>query len=184
MLQAILIGNVGADAKTLEKDGRQFTTFRVAHNDTWTDQAGQQHTSTQWVDCIMNDRPKVAEFIKQGQTVFVIGNAKTRIYSSEKDRCMKASITINVSRVELIGSNPDAVPTRLYDIDGAQHYVQKFFHTDVANQKLMSQRGAQFNVDANGWVSPQQQPVSSAPVDNDSNNDQIDRSADDAPAFN
>ena len=33
MLQAFLIGNVGADAQLQAKDGRKFTTFRVAHND-------------------------------------------------------------------------------------------------------------------------------------------------------
>ena len=41
MLQTTVIGNVGADAQVNNKDGREFVTFRVAHNDTWTDQAGQ-----------------------------------------------------------------------------------------------------------------------------------------------
>ena len=49
MLQAFLIGNVGADAQLQAKDGRKFTTFRVAHNDVWTDQAGQEHRTSIWV---------------------------------------------------------------------------------------------------------------------------------------
>ena len=44
MLQTTVIGNVGADALFQSKDGRDFVTFRVAHNDVWTDQAGQQHS--------------------------------------------------------------------------------------------------------------------------------------------
>lgn len=156
MLQAILIGNVGADATYQEKDGRKFTTFRVAHNDRWTDQAGQTHNNTTWVDCILNDHPKVAEFLKQGTQVAIIGNVSLRVFSSEKDRCMKAGMTINVRNVELLGGQTDPVPARLYDANGLQHDVNKFYHTNVASTQLMSQRGAQFAVDANGWVSPVQ----------------------------
>ena len=44
MLQTIAIGNVGAEPKFNNKDGKEFITFRIAHNDSWTDQAGNQHT--------------------------------------------------------------------------------------------------------------------------------------------
>lgn len=157
MLQAILIGNVGANAEYQEKDGRKFTTFRVAHNDRWTDQAGQTHNNTVWVDCIMNDHPNVAQYLKQGTQVAIIGNVSLRVYSSQKDRCMKAGITINVRNVELLGGQTDPVPTRLYDQQGLQHDVTKFYHTNVASTQLMSQRGEQFAVDENGWVSPVKQ---------------------------
>lgn len=154
MLQAIIIGNVGADAQLQSKDGRDFTTFRVAHNDSWTDQAGQQHTSSIWVDCIMSGHAKVAEYIRQGTTVCVMGTVSLRVYSSEKDRCMKCGMTINVRSVELIGSRPDAVPSRLYDAQGAQHNVQKYYLTDVKSCKLRNMRSDIFDVDASGWVTP------------------------------
>ena len=89
MLQAILIGNIGADAKVNVKDGSEFTTFRVAHNDTWTDANGTQHSNTLWVDCIINGKPNVVEFLKQGTQVAIMGNVTLRTYSSEKDRCIK-----------------------------------------------------------------------------------------------
>ena len=89
MLQAILIGNIGADAKVNVKDGSEFTTFRVAHNDTWTDANGTQHSNTLWVDCIMNGKPNVVEYLKQGTQVAIMGNVTLRTYSSEKDRCIK-----------------------------------------------------------------------------------------------
>ena len=183
MLQAILIGNVGADAQLKEQDGSKFTTFRVAHNDTWTDDAGQQHSTTTWIDCTMNDHPKVAQYIKQGQQVFITGTLKTRVYSSEKDRCMKAGIQIRVQRIELLGGASDAVPNRLYDKDGAQHDVKKYFLTDVKSTTLMSQRGSSFAVDANGWVNPQ--PITPQNSPNAEKNDaaEPDRSADGAPAF-
>lgn len=162
MLIATLVGNVGADAQKKTADGRNFTTFRVAHNDDWTDQAGQRHSSTIWVDCVMNDHPKVADFIKQGTMVAVTGTIKTRIYSSEKDRCMKAGITINVRNVELLGGSSDEVPRRLYDANGVQHDVKKAFYSDVKACQLQSQRGSRFNVDANGWITPIQEPATPA----------------------
>ena len=155
MLQTTVIGNVGADAQFNSKDGRDFVTFRVAHNDVWTDQAGQQHSSTIWVDCIMNGKPKVAEFIKAGTQVFVSGRTSVRVYSSEKDRCMKAGITINVDSVQLLGGINDEVPRRLYDDHGAQHDVKKWYLTDVKSTTLKNVKGDVFKVDANGWVSPQ-----------------------------
>lgn len=154
MLQTTVIGNVGADAQFQSKDGRDFITFRVAHNDVWTDQAGKQHSSTIWVDCIMNGKPKVAEFIKAGTQVFISGRTSVRVYSSEKDRCMKAGITINVDSVQLIGGINDVVPRRLYDQSGSQHDVKKWYLTDVKSTTLKNVKGDEFLVDSNGWVSP------------------------------
>ena len=184
MLQTIAIGNVGAEPKYNNKDGKEFVTFRIAHNDAWTDQAGNQHTSTIWIDCIMNGKPKVAEFLKPGTMVFVMGNVTLRVYSSEKDRCMKAGMTINVSRIELLGGSSDDVPTRLYDKDGVQHNVSKYYLTDVKSTTLMSQRGRRFVVNDGGWVAPEDILTNSAadgsPISNDN---EPDRNSDDAPAF-
>ena len=154
MLQTTVIGNVGADAQVNNKDGQEFVTFRVAHNDSWTDQAGQQHSNTIWVDCIMNGHPKVADFIKAGTQVVCIGRTSLRVYSSEKDRCMKAGIQIKVDSVQLLGGASDEVPRRLYDANGAQHDVKKWYLTDVKDTELLNVRGDHFKVDANGWVSP------------------------------
>lgn len=154
MLQTTVIGNVGADAQVNKKDGREFVTFRVAHNDSWTDQAGQQHSNTIWVDCIMNGHPKVADFIKAGTQVVCIGRTSLRVYSSQKDRCMKAGMTINVESVQLLGGITDDVPRRLYDNNGVQHDVYKLYITDVKSTTLMNARGEQFEVNKKGFVLP------------------------------
>lgn len=180
MLQATVIGNVGADAQVQNKDGREFVTWRVAHNDTWTDQSGQQHSNTIWVDCIMNGKPKVAEFIKAGTQVVCIGRVQLRTYSSAKDRCIKAGMQIQVESIQLLGGSSDEVPRRLYDDHGVQHDVKKWYLTDVKSTTLMSQRGDQFAVDANGWVSPYQPTQAPAP---DATTDEPNRAADGAPAF-
>lgn len=159
MLQAIVIGNVGADAQVQNKDGREFVTFRVAHNDQWTDQAGTQHSNTVWVDCIMNGRPNVAQFIKAGTQVVCHGNLSLRVYSSAKDRCMKAGAQINVTNVQLLGGSVDDVPRRLYDQSGVQHDVRKAYYSDVKDCALVSSRGEQFVVDKNGWITKVQGPT-------------------------
>ena len=184
MLIATLVGNVGADAIKKTADGRNFTTFRVAHNDDWTDQAGQRHQSTMWIDCVLNDHPKVADFIKAGTMVAVTGTIKTRVYSSEKDRCMKAGITISVRSIELLGGSSDEVPRRLYDANGVQHEVKKAFYSDVKDCTLLSQRGSHFHVDDKGWITPvQESPAPQSSANGSTNQPQEYGNGPDAKAF-
>lgn len=166
MLQITAIGHVGSDAEKKDQNGKKFTTFRIAHNDTWTDDAGNAHSNTMWIDCILNDHPKVAEFIKAGTQVAVTGSVSLRVYSSQKDRCMKAGLTIKIRNIELLGGSTDAVPSRLYTNDGVQIDVKKFYNANVANAQLMSQRGQQFKTDEYGWVSEVKDNNTATPADN------------------
>ena len=167
MLQITVIGHVGSDAEKKDQNGKKFTTFRIAHNDTWTDDAGNAHSNTMWIDCILNDHPKVAEFIKAGTQVAVTGSISLRIYSSQKDRCMKAGLTIKVRNIELLGGSTDAVPSRLYTNDGVQVDVKKFYNANVANAQLMSQRGQIYKTDEYGWVSEIKEDATTTPAAND-----------------
>lgn len=161
MLQAIVCGYLGADAVTKNENGREFTSFRVAHSDRWTDANGNPQESTTWVDVILNGRPKVTEFLKAGTLVYVSGHTRLRCYSSEKARGFVAGMTISAVHIELLGGKTDEVPRRLYDEDGVMHEVQRFFHTQMAGGILMNQRGDKFAVDDNGWVLP----MADAPTD-------------------
>ena len=154
MLQAIVCGYLGADAECKTEQGREFTTFRVAHSDRWTDANQQTHESTTWVDCIMSGHPNVAEYLKQGTLVYVSGHVKLRAYSSEKVRAFVAGMTISVVTVELLGGGSDAVPRRLYDKAGVMHDVKKYYYTDAPGEILTNGRGREFAVDDNGWVFP------------------------------
>ena len=168
MLQALLIGHLGGDAEIKTKDGREFVTFRVAHSERWTDANDQSHENTVWVDCVMDGRPKVVEFLKRGTIVCVTGAAMTRLYSSAKDRCMKAGLQIRVLSVNLIGSKPDAVPSRLYSAeDGSEFIVNKYFQCPalVRDEKrvewypVVSRSGDRFVVDRNGWIQKYEEPA-------------------------
>lgn len=152
MLQAQIAGYLGADAETKSENGKEFTTFRVAHSDRWTDAAGQAHESTQWIDVILSGKPNVVEYLKAGTMVYVSGHCKLRCYSSEKARGFVAGMTISAVIVELLGGKGDAIPARLYEAGGTMHNVTKYYWTDAPGQVLTNGRGKEFVVDDNGWV--------------------------------
>lgn len=161
MLQITCIGHIGNDAEVKQSNGREFTSFRVAHTDRWTDEAGQTHENTTWVDCVISGRPGVLEYLKKGQMVFVSGSATLRVYSSAKDRCMKAGVNINVRQVELLGGKADEVPSVLFNANsGEQVNVVKWFQVPalVRDEQqpewlpLVSRNQDRFVADRNGWV--------------------------------
>lgn len=163
MLTAQVIGHIGGDAVTKGENGREFTTFRVAHSERWTGQDGVQHEQTQWVDVILNGQPAVKQYLVKGQLVCVEGALSSRIYSSAKDRCMKAGLTINARQIELLGGRAESVPSVLYLPEtGEEVAVKKCYNApslvrdnkQPENLEVTSRSGERFNVDRNGWVSP------------------------------
>lgn len=167
MLQTTIIGHLGNDAECKSYNGKEFTSFRVAHSEKWTDTDGKTHEQTTWVDCVMNGKPAVLPYLKKGTMVFCSGNTALRVYSSPKDKCMKAGLTINVRTCELIGAKPDPVPAILYRADGGEQVdVRKLFHAPslVRDKKeceyiaLLSAGAKQFVADREGWVYPYEEP--------------------------
>lgn len=104
MLKVEIIGNLGANAEVREKDGNRFGVCRVAHTDSWIGNDGCKHESTQWVDVILQADAKVLPYLLKGTQIFVRGSMSIRVYSSEKDRCMKAGITIRAQEIQLLSS--------------------------------------------------------------------------------
>jgi len=164
MLQFTCIGNLGSDAKVQEKDGRKFVAFNVAHTDKWTDQDGKTHETTDWVSCTINgDGGNILPYLTTGTKVYVEGRGSVRLYSSPKDRMMKAGANINVTRIELVGGTSDPVPTQLYDTStGEMHKLNKYFH-DPDFQKLKfdgefaylaDRKGHLYAVRNDGFVAP------------------------------
>lgn len=161
MLQVSCIGHLGSDASVKSANGKEFTTFRIAHSERWTDDSGQAHDSTTWVDCIISGKASTLEYLKRGQLVYVSGSCSLRCYSSAKDRCMKAGMTINVRSVELLGGKTDDVPSQLTNLtDGKIYNVYKYFHipefaaedAPLNAVRLQSKSGASFAIEQGGWV--------------------------------
>lgn len=158
MLKCEVIGNLGADAQVKGENGKQFISFNVAHTDKWTDEAGTVHEQTQWVSCIINDiATKVLPYLLKGKTVYVRGDARLRVFSSEKERRMVAGMTVNVREVELLGGTTDEVPRQLLTSDGILIPTYKAYYIDptMPNKPtvLYDKNMQSFTVDGNGFVS-------------------------------
>lgn len=164
MFNGLLIGYVGSDAEVKSTNGKEFTAFRVANTEKWIDAAGLPHENTIWVDCVLNGKPNVVPYLTKGTLVYVQGALSLRVYSSPKERCMKAGCTINVSKIELLGGRTDDVPSRLYRaVNGEMVPVTKYYGVpqqfDEKNKpivdNLVDDRGSKYVADINGWVSKQ-----------------------------
>lgn len=166
MLQFQIIGNLGADARVVDQDGRRFVSFNVGHNDRWTDAAGVAHESTTWVSCTLNgDGGKLLPFLTKGRTVFVEGRGSARVFSSEKARAMVAGLNCMVDRIELVGSQPDRIPAQLYTEDGVLVRVVKHFFVDGAADflkgmketdtiTLLAMDGRRYSCNSVGYLTP------------------------------
>lgn len=157
MLQVEIIGRLGSNAELKSYDGREFVKFNVAHTDAFTQQDGSRKETTTWVSCTINGRAEnLLPYLVSGTQVFVRGNVWLRVYSSEKDRCMKAGLNVHVREVELLGSRPDDVPRRLVDKDGVLVEVNKAYYVDpkiaAGNPTLTDERFNVYDVDKHGFV--------------------------------
>lgn len=162
MFRAEIIGNLGADASVMESNGSKFVTMRIAHTDAYKDEQGNKHEKTVWVDATMNDaESKLLPYLKQGVKVFVRGNASLRVYSSPKDRCMKAGVTLSVREIELVGGSSDDIPRQLIDpATGMLYESQKCYWINRDNKdmkkddvmQLVDARGNQFVMNKAGFV--------------------------------
>lgn len=181
MLKVELIGNLGADAEVKNANGSKFVSMRVAHTDKWKDESGQVREQTTWVDVTMNDtESKVLPYLRQGVKVFVRGNASLRVYSSPKDKCMKAGLSISCREIELVGGQTEDVPRRLIDPATAQLFeVTKHYWVnrdnsalnDDAMYGLVDERGRQYVMNKGGFVVPAADPNGTAADNNENQGD-------------
>ena len=134
MLITTLIGNLGRDAEVKSADGRQFVTFTIASTETFKKDNGEREEKTQWVSCTMNQVSEaLIPYLKRGAKVCIMGRLSTKLYSSAKDRCLKAGLNISVMHLELVSTNVDEVPRELYDTNGVAHKVTKHFYVQPSN---------------------------------------------------
>ena len=174
MLKVEVIGNLGADAEVKNVNGSKFVSMRVAHVDKWTTQGGEKKEVTTWIDVTMNDtESKVLPYLKTGVKVFIRGNASLRVYSSPKDRVMKAGLQISAREVELVGGVAELVPKQIIDPATSEIIdVQKYYWCNGSTKgmkandtrELIDQRGNRYLMNNKGFVAPSAvEPDSQAP---------------------
>lgn len=172
MFKATIIGNLGANAELHNENGSEFVTFKVAHNERFKSKDGSVNERSVWVSCILNGRADgLMPYLVKGATVALFGDLRLKTYHSAKMHSLVAGADLFVRSIDLVGSRPDTIPSRLYDTDGIEHTVSKWYYCDTAKgRQLLTQSGDMYTVDANGWVSPMagtNQPADDSLVDGD-----------------
>lgn len=179
MLKVEVIGNLGADAEIKDSNGSKFLSFRVANSSKWVDQKGVEHNDVSWIDCTYNNvESKVCSYLKQGVKVFIRGNGSMRVYSSKKERMMKAGLQVSVNEIELCGGSTDLVPREVIDPETSQIYeTHKAYWIDIDTKnmkeddvKLMiDARGNQYGLNKSQFVAPVPQEILNTGKENESN---------------
>lgn len=166
MFTAHVIGNLGSDAEVVESNGKKFVTLSIADSRKFKKDDGSEVTQTTWIDAIINDpNAPILPYLRQGVKVCVYGNVSLRVYSSKKDRMMKAGATIHVLSIELCGGSSDTVPRELIDPDTAMVFqTNKFYWVNRDNSKmkkeefftLVDAKGRPYTMNKQGFVIPAQ----------------------------
>lgn len=166
MLQVNLVGALGADAEKRTANGHEFVSFNVASSERFTKADGSTAEETTWVSCTLNgDGGKLLQYLRRGTTIYVSGRARTRVYSSPKERRMVAGLNLMVDSIELVGGRPDAVPGRLVTPDGALVDIRKAFFVEPTQWEglrpevgklayLYGERGGTYLMNNDGYVIP------------------------------
>lgn len=165
MLTLSFIGNLGKDAEVRTENGKSYVLFSVADTDKFKRADGTISETTTWINCILSgDGGNLIPYLKKGTKVFVRGRQSLRVFSSEKDRQMKAGVDLQVRDIELVGGQVDEVPRELVDKDGLVHKVYKAYYILPDEKKkfpagnLVPARGnGLYTLDKNGFVSAVQQ---------------------------
>lgn len=175
MLKCELIGNLGADCEVKESNGSKFVTMRVAHTESYKKEDGTKTETTIWVDVTYNKVDSgLLPFLKAGTKIFVRGNLHLRVYSSKKDRCMKAGATIAAVEIELVGGNNDLVPRQVIDPNNGQvfevtkHYWINRENKDIKKDEvllLIDKNGNEYGMNKAGFVEPR--PVENPTEENE-----------------
>lgn len=180
MFKVEFIGNLGADAEIKESNGSKFVTMRIALTDKWTTETGEKRESTTWADVTMsNTESNVIPFLKSGVKIFVRGNGSLRLYSSPKERKMKAGIKCSATEIELCGGVAELVPRQLVEpetgnlVDTTKYY---WCNAETKGMKandtklLIDTRGNQYLMDKRGFVAPMPTQDDSQPESSDEAN--------------
>ena len=172
MFTAHVIGNLGSDAEVVQSNGKKFVTLSIADSRKFKNADGSEVTQTTWIDAISNnvDSP-ILPYLRQGVKVCVYGNVSLRVYSSKKDRMMKAGATIHVLSIELCGGSSDDVPRELIDPETAMVFqTNKYYWVNRDNSKmkkdemftLVDAKGRHYQMNKQGFVNPAQVPQDTA----------------------
>ncbi len=84
MLKVMAIGNLGRDVDLrFTGNGVAVASFSIAVTERYKDKQGNQHETTEWVNCVCWDKlgQLAADYLKKGSKVYIEGKLKTSKYT-------------------------------------------------------------------------------------------------------
>lgn len=106
MLQVTAIGHLGQDAEVRSYGGQNVINFSVPHTKKF-EKDGQPHSETIWIQCsYWRENTKVAQYLKKGTLVCVIGEPAVRTYKN-RDSIICAQLQMKVTTLELLGGKKE-----------------------------------------------------------------------------
>lgn len=107
-MQAIITGRIGADAEKKTFNGRDYLRIPVADR--------QRDGSTIWATIFGHYSEKMAEVLRKGATVTVIGNLTASTYTA-KDGSQRVDLTIWANDITIAAFADDYKAMKGYNID-------------------------------------------------------------------
>lgn len=78
-----IIGNLGADVKTININGKNYFYMNVAHNGIEKDGTGKIIEITHWCGVYLKENPNLLEFLKKGKCVYASGSCRIKTVLKE-----------------------------------------------------------------------------------------------------
>lgn len=102
MVSIEIIGRIGADVRKVETNGSVFYTINVCDNR----KVGEQEQSM-WYTCNLNRvSDNLLKYLVRGQSVFVRGVPRYRIFDSALHHCKMVAVDVFVNEIQLVGAAP------------------------------------------------------------------------------
>lgn len=122
MLKIQLLGHLGNDAVVKQlQDGSSVINFSVAHSEKYKDRSGIQKEITTWCSCSMffkpEKEPKVAEYLKKGQNVWIAGTPSANAYITQNGKAA-SELKIRVDSLLPVGKAKDTGQNFANEVSG------------------------------------------------------------------
>ncbi len=102
--KTILMGNLGADPELrYTPSGRPVCNFRVATNESWTDDKGQKQQRTEWhrITVWGKTAESCGQYLKKGRLVYIEGKLQTREWE-DKDKVKRYTTEVVAAFVKFV----------------------------------------------------------------------------------
>lgn len=105
--KVILMGNLTRDPETrTTPNGQSVTSFALAVNRTWRNQAGENQESVSYIDCVAWGKPGeiIAQYLGKGRALLVSGRLDQRSWEDKESGQKRSKVEVVVEDFNFVDS--------------------------------------------------------------------------------